>query len=135
MTKLLSRRPFETMADLQEHLGGIAANRIRIMPTPGKATERDLIRLFKRTDRLFELVDGVLVEKAMGYLESKLACDLICFLGVYLQRHDLGILAGPDGAMRIMPGLVRIPDISFVSYAQLPNRELPTEPIAGVAPD
>jgi Uma2 family endonuclease len=34
-----------------------------------------------------------------------------------------------------MPHLVRIPDVSFVSWKKLPDRELPAEPIPDLAPD
>ena len=37
--------------------------------------------------------------------------------------------------MRLAPGLVRIPDVAFISWARLPNRRVPTEPIPDVAPD
>lgn len=125
---------FETMADLLDQLGGVSPNRVRMDPTPGTATERDILKLQRRTDRLYELVDGVLVEKAMGFIESTLACDLIFLLKSFLEAHDLGFLAGPDGAARLMPGLVRIPDISFVAWDQLPTRERPRDPIARLAP-
>jgi Uma2 family endonuclease len=32
-------------------------------------------------------------------------------------------------------GLVRIPDVSFISWSRLPGGELPDEPIASVIPD
>ena len=34
--------PTWTLADLQNHLGGIPLERIRLTPTPGQATEEDL---------------------------------------------------------------------------------------------
>jgi Uma2 family endonuclease len=37
--------------------------------------------------------------------------------------------------MEIAPGLVRIPDVSFVSWERLPGRESPREPIPDLAPD
>jgi Uma2 family endonuclease len=123
------------MADLLKELGGIAPKRVRLKPLPGKATERDVIAIHNRTDRLYELIDGVLVEKVMGYLESALTCHLICLLGTFLDEHDLGTLAGADGTLRLMPGLVRIPDISFVSWNRLPGRVLPSEPIPDLIPD
>ena len=33
-----------------------------------------------------------------------------------------------------MPGLVRLPDISFISWDQVPTRHCPPDPIAGLAP-
>ena len=50
-------------------LGGIPLDRILFHPPPGTATEQDVIDQEARS-RLCELVEGVLVEKAMGYLES-----------------------------------------------------------------
>jgi Uma2 family endonuclease len=124
----------ETLHDLLERLGSISPKRIRADPPPGTATEKDVIAVHDRTDRLFELVDGVLVEKVMGHLESTLACDLIKWLGIYLDQHDVGFLAGPDGAAQLMPGLVRYPDVSLILWEQLPKRERPTEAIAQLAP-
>src|SRR6266545_6194422 len=126
---------FETVADLLEQLGGIDPRRVRLNPPPGKATEDDVIRIHDRTNRLYELVDGVLVEKAMGIAESYLACDLIALLHVFVLQQDLGFLTAPDGTFRIMPGLVRIPDIAFVSWKRLGKRERPTDAIPDLVPD
>src|SRR5262245_19312535 len=127
---------FETMGDLLERLGNVAPKRVRLKPPPGKATERDLLRIHARTDRLFELVDGTLVEKVMGYLEGSLANWISFLLQRFLEENDLGNLAGADAAARLMPRLVRIPDLSFVRWERLPVRgEIPDEPILGLAPD
>jgi Uma2 family endonuclease len=37
--------------------------------------------------------------------------------------------------MKIMAGLVRIPDVSFVSWARLPERKLPKAPVPDLVPD
>src|SRR5262249_12823232 len=127
---------FETISDLLRDLGGIAPRRVRLRPAPGKATERDLIRLNDKHDRLYELVDGTLVEKVLGYPESMLAVHICCLLKDFLKTRDLGLVAGADGGMRLMPGLVRLPDISFLSWDKLPVRGVyPMEPIAGLGPD
>src|SRR5262249_32367024 len=125
---------FETMGDLLRQLGGISPRRVRLHPPPGTATERDLLRLNDHTNRLYELVDGVLVEKVMASLESSLACDLIGFLQAFLAINPLGFLMGSDGPARLLPRLIRIPDISFISWDQLPTRERPTDPIFDLAP-
>ena len=88
-----------------------------------------------RENRLCELVDGTLVEKAMGFEESRLAAELIHLVKSYLDRNDLGICVGADGMMRIAPGLVRIPDVSFIAWARLPGRQSPKAPIPNLAPD
>src|SRR4051812_41525064 len=107
-----------TVADLLERLGGIPGDRVRLDPLPGKATEKDVLRVQKQEDRLYELVDGTLVEKAMGVLESSLALILGKLLGLFLDRHDLGFLTGADGTFGLMPGLVRIPDLAFTAWSR-----------------
>ena len=124
-----------TVADLLELFGPMPAGRIRTNPEPGTATEQDVIDIEERESRLCELVDGVLVEKTVGYYESHLAAQLIYFLTGFVRRHRLGIVLGADGMMRLAPGLVRIPDASFVSWDQLPGRRVPRVPIADLAPD
>ena len=124
-----------TVFDLLESLGGIPARRVRLRPAPGTATERDVLTIHSRENRLFELVDGVLVEKAIGYLESSIAAVLIKLIGYYLDEHDLGVVAGEAGMLRIGTGLVRIPDVSFVSWDRLPGRRIPRKPIPNLVPD
>lgn len=126
---------FENLAEMLDQLGDIDPARVRASPPPGRATERDLIRINDRTGRLCELVDGVLVEKVMGFAESALTITLARLLGTFIAERDLGFLAGPDGPVRLLLGLVRLPDLSFVSWKQLPRREIPREPIADLAPD
>jgi Uma2 family endonuclease len=126
---------FTTLGEVLEHLGGVEPTRVRLRPEPGTANERDLLALAGGPHR-YELVDGVLVEKPMSELASYLALELSYFLRAFLARHDLGYLTGADGARRLMRGLVRIPDVSFVRWERLPRRGLvPDEPIAALAPD
>lgn len=127
--------PAWTAADLVEHFGPILLTRIRLDPPPGMATEQDVIDIHDHEDRLYELIDGVLVEKAMGFYEAYLALSLGSILGGFVQQHRLGIVVGADGMIRLSPGLVRIPDVSFVSFDRLPNRQIPREPIADLVPD
>jgi len=99
------------------------------------ATESDVVAGAGGEKRLYELACGVLVEKPMGYYESLLAGILIQILSNFLAEDDLGIVLGEAGTLRLAPGLVRIPDVSFISWSHFPNRELPAEPIPDLAPD
>ena len=108
-----------TLADVLQQLGGISPRRIRFRPAPGTATKEDVIKIRDRERRLFKLIDGVLVEKVMGYWESVLAIELARLLGNFVKRRKLGTLAGEAGMLRLSPGLVRIPDLSFISRARL----------------
>lgn len=131
----LAMRSAKSVGDLLETLGGISPHRIRLHPSPGQAREKDVTDILDRTGVICELVDGVLVEKVMGYLEASLALWIGHLLQSFLDRRDLGLLAGADGALRLMPGLVRAPDVSFVSWAKLPQRRVPVKPIPDLVPD
>jgi Uma2 family endonuclease len=124
-----------TVADLVASLGGIPLDRIRVSPPFGTATEKDVIEVERQTGCPCELIDGTLVEKAMGYFESFLAVQIICRLADFVNKHDLGIVLGADGTLRILPQQVRIPDVCFISWDHFPNRQLPAEPIPSLAPD
>jgi Uma2 family endonuclease len=127
--------PFENVAEMLEQLGGIDPRRVRSWPPPGKATAKDVIAILDHENRLYELVDGVLVEKVMGLKESALAADLIGYMSPHARQYDLGLVAGADGTLRLMPRLVRIPDVSFISWQQLPAKVYPSEPIPDLYPD
>jgi Uma2 family endonuclease len=137
MTRLFTRTAKgRTVADLLKRLGNIPPERVWLHPAPGTATEQDVLDMNDHHDRLCELVDGVLVEKAaVGYFESRVAVVLGSYLELFSHRYDRGIVLGPDGTLRIMPDLVRIPDVSFISWDKFPNRELPAEPIPDLVPD
>jgi Uma2 family endonuclease len=124
-----------TPTDRLERLGGVPLERIVTSPAPGTATEADVEIYCQSADRLCELVDGVLVEKAMGFWESSLGLWLGHALLEYLDVHPLGIVAGAGGALRLAPGLIRTPELSFLSWDRLPGRRPPTDPIPALAPD
>jgi Uma2 family endonuclease len=124
-----------TVADLLERFGPIGFDRVRHDPAPGTATEQDLISIHLSEDRLYELVDRTLVEKTVGTYESYLAGLLVQILGSFVRNNNLGIVLPPDGMLRIAPGLVRIPDVSFISWDRLPNRRIPESAIADIIPD
>ncbi len=126
---------WETVEDLVEQLGNIPLRRIRMTPTPGCATEVDLIEAEQRYQGLFELVDGVLVEKAVGFRESILAGALSSILLGFVSPRNLGVISGPDGMVRLLPGLVRGPDVAFASWDRFPDRRIPKEPIPTLAPN
>lgn len=132
---VLPRPAIETLADLVERLGSVPLHRIRSQPAPGTAVEQDVLARPEGNKRLCELVDGVLVEKPMGYYESRLAAVLVGYLERFLTEHDLGIVLGEAGTLRLAPGLVRIPDVCFLSWDRFPGRELPREPIPDLCPD
>jgi len=125
----------KNFAELLERLGGVPLERIRFYPPPGTATVEDVLAIEAHEDRLCELVDGVLVEKPMGFTESRIACLLIAALARFVEKKDLGIVTGESGMIRMPDNLVRIPDVAFFSWKKFPNRELPDEGAPAIAPD
>lgn len=126
---------FTYMDELLRDLGGIPPSRVRLDPPPGTATLRDLIRLWKAEGRMCELVDGTLVAKPMAFDESGVAVQVISALNPFVVQADLGIVTGEQGMMKLMPRLARAPDVSFVRWAQIPDRGARRAPVPDLYPD
>ena len=126
---------FERFSDLLERLGDIPPERIRLRPAPGTATEEDALQAEARYHRLCELIDGTLVEKTVGFYESRLAAVLLYFIESYSQQNDLGFVLPGDGMVWVEPGQMRMPDVSFFSWSHFPDRLLPAGQILDVVPD
>jgi Uma2 family endonuclease len=128
--------PDETLADLVHQLGDIPLERIRLRPAPGTATEADVIAALEAPrKRICELVDGVLVEKPPGTKEGFYAGIIVQWMWNFVERRDLGVVIPADGPLRLWLGLVRIPDVSFISWARIPGEEFPDTPIARLIPN
>jgi Uma2 family endonuclease len=125
----------KNFAELLERLGGISPERVRLKPWPGTATIKDVVDVDDHEDRLCELVDGVLVEKIIGFTESRIAIIISAALETYAAAHDLGLVVGEAGMFRLPDNLVRIPDVAFARWEQFPNRELPAEAVPAIVPD
>lgn len=123
-----------TLTDLAELFGPMPAWRIRSVPAPGTATEHDVVEIERSENRLCELVEGVLVEKAVGFYESVLAIALARRIGDFVEANNLGVVTGEGGMMRLFPGLVRIPDVAFASWKEFPDG-VTDEPVPNVVPD
>jgi len=96
-------------------------------PPPGTATEKDVIAEQKRSRKLCELVDGILVEKAMdtGIVDRRL--HSLSF-HKFNEGRNLGLpLGGRDGSL--IPGLVRIPDVAFALWRNIAGGRVPTDPV------
>jgi Uma2 family endonuclease len=126
---------FITAAEMQQQLGGIPLERIRMVPPPGLATDDDAMRVQDAEGRTCEVIDGVLVEKAMGYLEARIATVLAFILEGFLRKKDLGIAVGPDGLVRLSQSRSRAPDVAVIRWEKLPDRRLPSAPVPQLIPD
>lgn len=123
------------MAEVLARLGNIAPERIVLPPHEGPATEEDILYWEEQpTKRICELVNGVLVEKPMGYSEDLLNVFLICRINEFVVAHDLGSVAGPTGMARLFPGRVRVPDVAVTLWERLPNEQVPIVKITPIVP-
>lgn len=124
-----------SVAEVLAGLGDIPTHRRWLTPTPGTATEADAAMWNDAVDkRLVELVDGILVEKAAGWVESVQIAWLGGKLFEFAEHNDLGVVLGPGGGYRLKPGLIRLPSCSFVAWADLPSDETPDVTFSDVPP-
>lgn len=137
MIRSPDRLDLDNFQELLDRLGGIPARRVLFDPPPGMARIRDVIRHVDGDHkRLVELVDGTLVEKAMSAEASFLAILIARWLGNFVEQiGDTGMILGADGTLRMMPGLVRIPDVSYTSWDKVPDRKVPSAPVPHLVPD
>ena len=124
-----------TVADLYRKFGPIPFERIRQDPPPGCGTVEDVDRLNNHEGRLYELVDGILVEKTMGLEESLLGGWILTLLNNFIRPLGLGVVAGEAGTIKLDIDLVRIPDVPNFSWDRFPGGEIPEEAIPLVVPD
>ena len=128
---------FDNVDDLVESLGGIPGRRILFDPPPGTATIKDVIRHVEGPKkRLVELIDGTLVEKPMGFAESRVAAKLIVQLGRHVEDiGEPGIITGADGTIRVLEKFVRIPDVAYTTWERMPNGQIPVAKVPEVVPN
>jgi Uma2 family endonuclease len=124
-----------TLADLVHQLGDVPLSRIRTDPPPGTAKIEDVVACKARQPCLCELVDGVLVEKAMGFREGLLEAVLVLALGSYNRERRLGVVTTASAMHQIQPNLVRLPDVAFTFWARFPEGRIPVDPAPPIAPD
>lgn len=85
----------------------------------------------------YELVDGQLVEREMGFKSSRIGNRINVLLTNYCDQHHLGWVLGPDAGYRCFSDdgdKVRKPDVSFVDGRRLAAADEP-EGFATFAPD
>ena len=73
----------------------------------------------------------------MGQLESRLGIIIGGQFDRYIEEHNLGMLLGADGVLRILPGIGRAADVTFIAWASLPGGRPPPrkDKVPAVVPD
>lgn len=128
---------WQTLADVAQALGDVPIRRILVTPGPGTATAADMVAMVesKLYGRLVELVDGTLVEKAMGDREDWIAFELGLAIGNFVKTHALGRMNGAQGMRQMRGGNIRMPDVAFTVKGRLSNATSRTVTAPPVAPD
>lgn len=83
-------------------------------------------------DRLFELIDGEVVEKVESFIPSRIAGWISTYINMYLLRNPIGYVTGADGSYILSPEHEFMPDVGYISKQRLP--EIPMHEVRG-APD
>jgi len=123
-----------TVEELAARVGAVPLWRIRSVPIPGTATVQDMERIRREESVLCELIDGVLVEKAVSSKTAILAIRLSTILSQFVSARRLGWIAGPDGFTWLTKTTLRAPDVSFIARDQLPGNRIPDHGYVNVAP-
>jgi Uma2 family endonuclease len=123
-----------TAAELAARIGDVPLSRVRTDPTPGSAVEADVERILREEDRICELIDGILVEKAVSDETAALEMEIGRRLGNFVVAHRLGWILGPDGFVRLFGTRLRAPDVSFVRRGQRTGSRLLRRGFADAAP-
>lgn len=96
----------------------------------------DALLMMPDGDR-YELVDGHLVERNMGFRSSYIGANLCQLIGSYCRANDLGWFVGSDCGYQCFPddpNRVRKPDVSFIRRGRL-SRDSAPEGHVRIAPD
>ena len=124
-----------TVADMLESLGNVPATRVLLHPSPGTATESDLLHEIEQNDRLVELVDHTLVEKGMGAYEDVVSLAVAATLRSFVTERRLGIVGGAQSPLRMRSSNVRLPDAYFISADRLPGGVVPRDAVFTIGLD
>jgi len=98
------------------------------MSVKQRMTAEDLIEMPDAPGKRYELVKGLLIEMGgTGVLHGYLVELILRLIGAYSREHRLGLVFADNVGYVIThdPDTVRIPDVSFVARARIPEGRLP----------
>jgi Uma2 family endonuclease len=110
-----------TAVELAARVGDIPLWRIRLDPPPGAATEEDVERIRREEGAICELINGVLVEKAVSDKTAFLGIQIATLLSNFITPRRIGWILGADGFVWLFGELLRAPDVSFARRDQRPD--------------
>lgn len=81
--------------------------------------------------RIWELIDGEIVEKVPSFIPSKIGYRIGHRMSSYLDEHDIGYVTGEVGGYIMSDEDTFNPDVGYISKLRLPEmpaRETPVPP-------
>lgn len=139
MTLVSARAPspprFDNAAEWLHALGDVPLERIVFDPWPGTATEADLLRPAEHDRQPCELIDGTLVTKPAGRVETDVVSSLSRRLARHAERSWSGIVFRSGGLFKTAGHRVRSPDAVFLSLSRLPHGRVAPDPVITLVPD
>ena len=107
---------YRTCADVLRRAGNVSPDRVLVERLSAPPTRRDLIREFEPTARMYELVDGILVEKLLHFGNAARFMQLMGPLANHVFDCNAGMLVGGKTLLRLSPTLVRIPSLCLLLW-------------------
>jgi Uma2 family endonuclease len=83
-------------------------------------------------NRLFEFIDGEIVEKMGSFKPARIGGDMLRHLLNWLDNNPIGRVSGADGSYILPNGDEVMPDVGYISKARMPE-EPPRQAL--MAPD
>lgn len=96
------------------------------------ADYHDFIDRPENRDRLFELIDGEIVEKMASFEPSEIASEINYHLKHYMKQNPIGYVTGADGGYILSDDYTFMPDAAYISKVSMPEK--PKREVLG-APD
>lgn len=78
------------------------------------------IQLPENSEKLFEFINGEIIEVPSNPFVSKIAGLILTFINLYLFKNDIGHVTGEAGGY-IVNGELYAPDVAFIAYAKQPQ--------------
>lgn len=83
----------------------------------------------ENADRIFELIEGEIVEKMPSFTPSKIGMRIGRLVGNFVDEHEIGYMTGADGGYILSDEDTFNPDVAYISKAHLP--EIPNREVIG----
>ncbi|NNJ26432.1 Uma2 family endonuclease [Alienimonas chondri] len=117
-----------TAAEIVAQFGDVPLFRIVMDPAPGTATEADIDRIKRETGRLCELIDGTLIEKAVGAEFDLMGGELLTLIRNAIRGKKIGWVLGGQAFLRLTGRRTRAADVAVIRAEQIPSGRFPSEP-------